>query len=192
MISVPLIERETLLRARRERLLADARSAARARICFPPTHASPWPMYAAAMCASGARSPLAPTEPLRGTTGTKPLLKRRTSASTSSTRTPECPRSEPVQAQHLRDAHLLARHRLADAAAVREHQVLLQLLEVRARDRDVLQLAEARRQPVDDVAGARRALDELARARATAASRAGASARLTGAPREDGRAGRRG
>ena len=97
MISVPLISaRPSLARSTiggsPTRFSADF-----ALMRLPPTNASPKPMYAAAMCASGARSPLAPTEPLRGTTGTKSFSKKRTSASTSSHVMPEAPRTRPFK-----------------------------------------------------------------------------------------------
>jgi hypothetical protein len=55
--------------------------------------ASPSPISTQAMCASGARSPEAPTEPLHGMLGTTPALNSASSASTSAGRTPEWPRA---------------------------------------------------------------------------------------------------
>ena len=45
------------------------------------------------MCASGARSPDAPTEPCDGTYGTRPALCTAISVSTTASRTPEWPRA---------------------------------------------------------------------------------------------------
>ena len=45
------------------------------------------------MCASGARSPEAPTEPCEGTYGTSPASWTAISVSTTPSRTPEAPRA---------------------------------------------------------------------------------------------------
>jgi len=45
------------------------------------------------MCASGARSPLAPTEPWDGTTGVTPASKSRSSPRSTGGETPLCPRA---------------------------------------------------------------------------------------------------
>ena len=45
------------------------------------------------MCASGARSPDAPTEPWLGTNGTRPALCTASSVSITSSRTPDAPRA---------------------------------------------------------------------------------------------------
>ena len=55
----------------------------------PSTNASPSPTSGSARWASGARSPLAPTEPRAGTCGTIPALSTASSSSTVSTRAPE-------------------------------------------------------------------------------------------------------
>ena len=57
----------------------------------PSTHASPSPTSGSARCASGARSPEAPTEPRLGTTGSTPRSSSARSSSTVSTRAPELP-----------------------------------------------------------------------------------------------------
>ncbi len=62
------------------------------------------------------------------------------------------PLQQAIEAQNLRDAHDVVRHRRADADAVREHEVRLELAQVLTRDRDALQLAEACRDPIDHVA----------------------------------------
>ena len=57
----------------------------------PSTRISPAPIIAAAMCASGARSPDAPTEPWAGTTGIRSRSSMASSMATVSGRTPEAP-----------------------------------------------------------------------------------------------------
>jgi hypothetical protein len=54
--------------------------------------AEPSPISTCAMWASGARSPLAPTEPRDGTSGTTPWFSSASSASTTARRTPDAPR----------------------------------------------------------------------------------------------------
>ncbi len=57
----------------------------------PSTIASPSPTSGRARCASGARSPDAPTLPRAGTTGSTPRSRHASSSSTVSTRAPEFP-----------------------------------------------------------------------------------------------------
>ena len=59
----------------------------------PSTRTCPHPSRGRARWASGARSPLAPTEPRLGTTGSTPAPRRAIRASTTRGRTPECPRA---------------------------------------------------------------------------------------------------
>jgi hypothetical protein len=66
-------------------------SASRPSSRSPSTHASPSPTSGSARWASGARSPLAPTEPRLGTTGTTPRFRQSTSSSTVATLAPELP-----------------------------------------------------------------------------------------------------
>ncbi len=86
-------EREALLRTERDRLQARLASASRAGTTRPSNRASPSPISTAARCASGARSPEAPTEPCAGMHGTTPALASATSASMTLQRTPEWPRA---------------------------------------------------------------------------------------------------
>ena len=83
-------EREALLRTELDRREAGARRAPRAPAAARRRRRhSPSPMSAAARCASGARSPDAPTEPCAGTTGTSAALEageRDASASPSARR----------------------------------------------------------------------------------------------------------
>ncbi len=68
-------------------------SAWSAGIATPSTNDSPTPSIAAVMCASGARSPDAPTEPCAGTTGVSPLSSIASISATVAGCTPEAPRA---------------------------------------------------------------------------------------------------
>ncbi len=61
------------------------------RVNSGPTKASPSPIITSARCASGARSPDAPTEPFSGMTGTTPRISICRSRSSVDSRTPERP-----------------------------------------------------------------------------------------------------
>ncbi len=67
---------------------ASARSAGTGR---PSTKTEPTPISTAAMCASGAKSPEAPTDPWQGTTGVNPRASKASSNWTVSRRTPDAP-----------------------------------------------------------------------------------------------------
>ncbi len=69
---------------------ASARAAA-AGLGAPSTKISPTPIMVAAMCASGARSPDAPTEPCPGITGVRPRISRASSRAMVCGCTPEAP-----------------------------------------------------------------------------------------------------
>ena len=97
MISVPLISASPSLAPSTTGASLSFLRPAAAVMRKPPTSHEPWPRYAAAMCAKGARSPEAPTEPCAGTTGAKPRLKNATSLSTSAGDTPERPRTKPFR-----------------------------------------------------------------------------------------------
>jgi hypothetical protein len=68
-----------------------ARSASDPSTSSPSTVACPSPMSGSARCASGARSPLAPTDPRAGTKGRTPRFRHSTSCSTVEMRAPENP-----------------------------------------------------------------------------------------------------
>ena len=59
----------------------------------PPIRTCPQPSSGRARCASGARSPLAPTDPRLGTSGSTSARRRESSASMTFGRTPEWPRA---------------------------------------------------------------------------------------------------
>ena len=85
-------EREPLLRAERDGGKPGSRQARRAPArAAAPSHTSPSPMRTSAMWASGARSPLAPTDPRLGTRGCTRRLSSARSASSVSRRMPEKP-----------------------------------------------------------------------------------------------------
>ena len=88
-------EREPFLRPERRPASRPARGAAPSApvstVGSSPTVASPSPMRTSARCASGARSPLAPTEPRLGTRGWTPRLSSASSRSSVSRRMPEKP-----------------------------------------------------------------------------------------------------
>ena len=69
-----------------------AASASAPGISRPSKNAQPSPSITAAICASGARSPEAPTEPCAGIIGVTPRASIASSRSTSTGRTPEAPR----------------------------------------------------------------------------------------------------
>ena len=89
---VPLISARPSLGRERDRPQAGAREGVGARQRSRRWYsASPSPTSTSARCASGARSPLAPTEPRDGTRGCTPALSSATSASSVSRRMPEKP-----------------------------------------------------------------------------------------------------
>ena len=92
--------------------------------------ASPTPIIAAAMWASGARSPDAPTEPWLGTTGTMPRSSMASSSAMVCGRTPEAPWPRLASLSAIISRTIGGRHRLADAGGVRQHDVALQRRQV--------------------------------------------------------------
>ena len=140
-----------------------SRSASRPGITCPPSSTSPRPISGSARCASGARSPDAPTLPWEGTTGWIPASRNASSRSTSSGRQPEWP-SASVFARRSSIARTTSRgKRRAHAHRVADEQVLLELAGVGRRDVGGRQVAEPGRDPVDDLAGRDEALDDGAR-----------------------------
>ena len=101
----------------------------------PSTVASPSPTSGSARCASGARSPLAPTEPRDGTRGTIPAVEHvDEQLDRLDARAGEA-LGERVRAQEHRRPDDLVRVRLADAAGVAAQQPELQLRRLLRRDR---------------------------------------------------------
>ena len=91
---VPLISARPSLAASAQRRRCRPRAARQRPACAAPsTSISPSPISASVMCASGARSPEAPTEPWHGMHGTRPALCTASSVSITTGRTPEWPRA---------------------------------------------------------------------------------------------------
>ena len=94
---------------------------------------SPSPMSASARCASGARSPQAPTEPCDGhDRDGRRALSIASSSSSVCGRTPLIALGQHVRAQQHERARLRLVQRLADAGGVAAHQVELQLAQALA------------------------------------------------------------
>jgi hypothetical protein len=107
---------------RRARRLASASAPGRR---SPPMKASPAPIITAAICASGARSPDAPTDPCAGITGVTPFAPAwPRSGDITSQRTPDAPRPARELQRHHQPPRV--RQRSPDAAAMRQDQVALQ------------------------------------------------------------------
>ena len=175
-------EREPLLRLQPDGLEPDARRAppppGRS---SPSTDASPSPTSGSARCASGARSPLAPTEPRLGTCGQHAAVEALDQQLDRLDPRARVALRERVRAQQHRRAHDLVRVRLADAARVAAQQAELQLLGQLLGNRLRDEAAEAGVDAVRVLARAvRGALDELARrairSRAASASATGRAA----------------
>ena len=126
-------EREPFLGRERERRDAGAAQHVGRGRALAVDDDSPSPISASVRCASGARSPDAPTEPCDGTNGTRPALCTATSVSTTTSRTPEWPRARLAALSASTRRTTGRAKRRADADAVRADQVELQLGEVGAR-----------------------------------------------------------
>ena len=130
-------QREPFLRRRASPGEPGARERVGARPDARPvaTVASPSPISTSARCASGARSPLAPTDPRLGTRGCTPRLS--IASSSSSVSRPDAREAfrEHVCAQRHRRAHGADGQRLADAGGVAAQQIQLQRAELVARNR---------------------------------------------------------
>ena len=96
----------------------------------PRYRASPRPTRTSAMCASGARSPEAPTEPCEGTTGRRSSLMHRTINSRSSCENTGVARRQAVQLEQHRQAHDRAGNGFPNAGGVRPHEIELQRAQV--------------------------------------------------------------
>ena len=171
--SVPLISASPSLAISVTGSMPASPSACAAGTGVPPGSAtSPSPISTSAQCASGARSPLAPSEPCSGTTGVIPALSSASIVSASSGRAPEQPIDERARAQQHHRPHHLGLDRRAHAGGVRAHERALQLLAALDRDRDVGERAEAGRDAVGRLLAAGQPLDHR-RARLHRAPRLG-------------------
>ena len=135
MNCVPLMSESPSFDASRTGVSPAACSASAPDMSFPPKVASPSPTSGSARWASGARSPLAPTDPRAGTWGTTPALSASIRSSTVSTFAPEYPFASVFARRSIAATDDLLRIRLADAARVRAQQAHLQLLGLVVRDR---------------------------------------------------------
>ena len=112
----PVEEGEALLRLERQRLEAALAERDERGTTCPPTSTWPRPMSGSARCASGARSPDAPTLPCSGTTGWMPeLAGARRADRRAAAGSREWPERERVRPQQEHRADDLARERRADA-----------------------------------------------------------------------------
>ena len=170
------MQRQAFLGAERRAARGRPRSSAsRAGITWPSTHA-PRRRRAArsVMCASGARSPEAPTEPWPGSQGMMSALSSASSVSTTSRPHARVAARQAADLQHQDQPHHRVGQQRADADGVRQHQVALQRRELLARDAGLGEHAEAGVDAVDRRRPARRSsVDRRAPSAATRASARG-------------------
>ena len=143
----------------------------------PTVAASPSPISTSARCASGARSPLAPTEPRDGTRGWTPRVEQRDQRVERLDADAGEALRQHVRAQRHRRAHGARRQRLADAGGVAAQQVELQRLERVGRDLHFGERAEAGVDAVGRLVAARAAIDRRRARRATRRARGVGAAR---------------
>ena len=164
-ICTPLMSASPSLAARATgRRRADL-SAAAAGLSRPRTRTRPSPMSPSARCASGARSPEAPTEPCDGMTGRTSAASMREQGFDRRDADARVAAGERVGAQGDHRAHRRVRKRRADAGAVAPDQVALQALELGPRNRHVGELPEPGRDAVDGRTRPNRPVDHPARGR---------------------------
>ena len=138
-------QREPFLGPERDRREAGAARACRPRGRTPRRERSaPSPISESARCASGARSPLAPTLPCSGTGGHSPALSIAASSSARSGRAPEYPFVMTFARSSIIARTSRSGSRSPTPGRVAAHEIDLQLGEPVGRDRDVGELAEAR------------------------------------------------
>ena len=132
---------------------------------WSPSHASPSPISTSARCASGARSPEAPTEPCerhhRRDVGLEQFAQRLDERGPAARE----PARERGRAQQQHGAHDVARRGRAHAGRVRAQQIHLQLAHLLLRDAAILEFAESGGHAVDHALLAHRALDHGVAAR---------------------------
>ena len=129
----------------------------------PSTSTSPRPINGSARCASGARSPDAPTLPCSGTTGWIPRARSSQIRSTSNGRQPECP-SASVFARSTSIARTTSRgNGRPTPAAWEAMRLACSRRLVAGRDERRREVAEAGRHPVHDLALGDQRLDHVAR-----------------------------
>ena len=134
-------------------------SAASAGRISPRTSILPLPISAAIRCASGARSPDAPTLPCDGMTGMASCSSKRLERLDHQRPNAGMAAAEAEQLEHDHQPRDVARQRLAEARAVRQDQVGLQLGEPVVGNARVGEQAEAGVDAVDRLAAGDDALD---------------------------------
>ena len=143
-------QRQPFLGAEHQRLEAEPRQRlAGGQVLAAERRSRPSPSRAALIWASGARSPEAPTEPWLGMTGSASASTSASMRSTTSRRTPLCPRAEADRLQHHHQPHDPRVERVAEPAAVRQDQVGLQLGQPVVRNAGLGEQAEAGIDAVD-------------------------------------------
>ena len=119
-------------------------------------------MVVSARWASGARSPLAPTDPFSGITGVTPRFNISTSVSTTIGATAAVPERQDIRAQQQHRARFFNRQGIAQAARMTAHQIQLQLANLRRVDANVGQLSKARVDAIDRAIFGDDSLDDAA------------------------------
>ena len=144
MPSVPLMRARPSL-ARSVTGARPARASASAVGSTPPSaaHTSPSPISASAQWLSGARSPLAPSEPCSRTTGVMPCVQQRELQVDDLRAGARVAHRQAAGPQEQHRPHHLGLDRVAHAGGVRAHQRDLQLGGALGRDDRVGQRAEA-------------------------------------------------
>ena len=132
------------------------------RVPFSSKH-SPSPMRARARCASGARSPLAPTLPCDGTMGVTPRLSISQSVSMTTARDSRVTLGERIRPQQHHGARFCDGERFAYSDRMRAHQVDLQFANLIAGDAHVAQFAHASRDRVSEFVAGNNFVDDGAR-----------------------------
>ncbi len=136
-------------------------NASRPGIVRPSKRASPSPISTAERCASGARSPDAPTEPCAGIEGTTPAFVSATSASITLQRTPECPRASDAALSAMIETNDGIVEQRSRPRRVGQHERALQLGEPRRVDARPREQPEAGVDAVDRASGGNDARDRV-------------------------------
>ena len=127
-------ERQSFLRVRGRPASAQRRRARRAALATRlPSHISPSPISTSARCASGARSPLAPTDPRLGHARMHAVIEQREQRVERLDANARVALGQHVGAQRHRGAHRAHRQRLVDAGGVAAQQIDLQRRQIVAR-----------------------------------------------------------
>ena len=134
-------------------------SAAAAGAMRPPRRTSPTPIIAAAIWASGARSPDAPTDPCAGTTGVNAASEHRLDEAKRPRLDARGALGEAAELQRHHQPRRRDRGGFADAGRVRQDDVALKLREIGRLDAHAGEFAEAGVDAVDRLAAGEDPLD---------------------------------